>query len=132
MATRSTRSKNPVSPSKQKKRATKPTPDSESDDDQYGEEEEETKSLDSDALDEDEELPKTRTKRKRVASPAKKKLSPSEKKMRKAGHSDGELDDLDFELAEGQEVVGVIVEAPKDGRGEFSSLKFIDNGIERH
>ncbi|KAI0649812.1 hypothetical protein C8Q79DRAFT_1006142 [Trametes meyenii] len=90
--------------------------------------ESEPESLHSDALD-DEEPP--RKKRKRTSSssspkktvtkkaPAKKstpkKASTSSPKKRKTEESDDEDED-DLELAEGQEIVGVVVQAPKTGR----------------
>ncbi|EIW51975.1 uncharacterized protein TRAVEDRAFT_136292 [Trametes versicolor FP-101664 SS1] len=88
----------------------------------------EVESLDSDALDEDDVKPASR-KRKRPAATAKKapaknagkKTSPkkagaSPRKKRKSA-KDEEAEDEDYlELEEGQEVVGVVVQAPKTGR----------------
>lgn len=92
------------------------------DGDAYDEEEEDnTASLHSDALDEDEDFSATSTKRKRASistSPkkvgGKKKSTP--RKKRKTADDD---DDEDFDLEDGQEVVGVVVQAPKTGRGAY-------------
>lgn len=92
----------------------------------------EAESLDSDALDEDEDVKPTSRKRKRAApagkkSPAKtsknaspKKAGASARKKRKTKAEETEDED-DFELEEGQEVVGVVVQAPKTGRGGLHS-----------
>lgn len=93
----------------------------------------EVESLDSDALDEDDVKPASR-KRKRPAATAKKapaknagkKTSPKKagalpRKKRKSA-KDEEAEDEDYlELEEGQEVVGVVVQAPKTGRGTLRS-----------
>ncbi|KAI0708617.1 hypothetical protein C8Q76DRAFT_627185 [Earliella scabrosa] len=97
------------------------------------ESESEAESLHSDALDDEDEEEeqvggkgrkgaKTGVKRKRAAgtaspkkTPAKKaKASPRKKRKTKKEESDGE--ESEFELEEGQEVVGVVVQAPKTGR----------------
>ncbi|OJT04034.1 hypothetical protein TRAPUB_5270 [Trametes pubescens] len=87
----------------------------------------EAESLDSDALDEDSDVKAPSRKRKRAApagkkSPAKtsknaspKKAGASSRKKRKTKAEETEDED-DFELEEGQEVVGVVVQAPKTGR----------------
>ncbi|CAL1710098.1 unnamed protein product [Somion occarium] len=103
------------------------------------EEEDDEASLHSDALDEVEDIrpAKDTTSRKRTrnsdtrgaakASPAKKgKTKSSPKKKRKTKGSDAEDDD-DLELEEGQEIVGVVVQAPKTGRvppGQISQNTF--------
>ncbi|KAI0672195.1 hypothetical protein C8Q78DRAFT_1025724 [Trametes maxima] len=99
------------------------------DDDVYqeGGDESEPESLHSDALDEDEPPSK---KRKRTSSSPKKPVakrtlakkntlkneSTSSRKKRKTEKESEEEDEDDFELAEGQEIVGVVVQAPKTGR----------------
>ncbi|KAI0357690.1 hypothetical protein OH77DRAFT_1421782 [Trametes cingulata] len=89
----------------------------------------EPESLDSEALDEDD-LEDTKKKRKRTGStskksPAKKstpkkvspkKTSASPRKKRKIAQEDADEDEDDLELEDGQEVVGVVVQAPKTGR----------------
>jgi hypothetical protein len=75
------------------------------------------KEYDSDALDDDSDTkPSKEKKRKGVAnsSPTKKATSP--RKRRKAQDEDDDEDE-EFELKEGQEIVGIIVQAPKKGRG---------------
>ena len=79
-----------------------------------GDEDDDLKSMDSDALDDDELSSKSR-KRKR-ASPAKKTHSKKQSPKKKKKDNDDEFED-DFELQEGQEVVGTVVQAPKTGRG---------------
>ncbi|KAL1948090.1 hypothetical protein VTO73DRAFT_12165 [Trametes versicolor] len=88
----------------------------------------EVESLDSDALDEDDvKAPSRKRKRPTVAAkkaPAKnagKKTSPkkagaSPRKKRKSAKDDEAEDEDYLELEEGQEVVGVVVQAPKTGR----------------
>ncbi|TFY64800.1 hypothetical protein EVJ58_g2369 [Rhodofomes roseus] len=80
-------------------------------------------SLDSDALDDDEDVGVKRKKRASVAKAAPKKSSPEKKaspkkasprKKRNQEESEDEDDGLD--LKDGQEVVGVVVQAPKKGR----------------
>jgi hypothetical protein len=78
------------------------------------EDEDDVMSMDSDALDDDESTDKSR-KRKRV-SPAKKASSKKSSPRKKKKDNDDESGD-DFGLKEGQEVVGVVVQAPKTGRG---------------
>ncbi|RDB17272.1 hypothetical protein Hypma_001956 [Hypsizygus marmoreus] len=88
----------------------------------YGEDEEEVKQYDSDALDdEDFGMRVSSLKRKRgtsSASPQKKKKTvsrrPSSRRTRTNGSDDEDADE--FELKNGQEVVGVVVQAPKTGR----------------
>ncbi|TFY67472.1 hypothetical protein EVG20_g3932 [Dentipellis fragilis] len=81
--------------------------------------EDEEEALNSDALDDDEDFGGA-NKRKRKAgtktrSPKDKKArAPAHKRRRKA-YSEDEKDD-EIELEEGQEVVGVVVQAPKTGR----------------
>ena len=91
-------------------------------DDDY---ESEAESLHSDALDEDEGLSTRSKKRKRGEKGASEKVagkkSSPRKKRKKAGKGDEESDD-DVELEDGQEVVGVVVQAPKDGRGSYYLL----------
>ena len=82
-----------------------------------GEDEDDVRSMDSDALDDDETTGNSR-KRKR-ASPAK-KVSSKKSSLRKKGNDEDDEDD--FELKEGQEIVGVIVQAPKTGRGTWLRL----------
>lgn len=92
----------------------------------------EVESLDSDALDEDDVKALSR-KRKRPAAAAKnapaknagKKTSPkkagaSPRKKRKSAKDDEAEDEDYLELEEGQEVVGVVVQAPKTGRGTLN------------
>lgn len=73
------------------------------------------KSMDSDALDDEESIGKSR-KRKRAAPSKKSPRKASPRKKTKAAVSEDEEDD-DFDLKEGQEVVGTVVQAPKTGRG---------------
>lgn len=84
--------------------------------------------LDSDALDDDNRLPVGKNKRKRAStggvrgskSPAKttspRKASPKKSIKKKGDESDDDLED-------GQEVVGVVVQAPKSGRGALFSRR---------
>ena len=65
--------------------------------------------MDSDNLD-DDDFNNSVKKRKRKSSPKKKQVSRKKK-------SKLDLEDSEEELAEGQEVVGTVVEAPKTGRG---------------
>ena len=83
-----------------------------------GEDEDDVRSMDSDALDDDETTGNSR-KRKR-ASPAKKVSSKKSSLRKKKGDDDDDEDD--FELKEGQEIVGVVVQAPKTGRGTWLRL----------
>lgn len=84
------------------------------DDEEYDEEDVAPQLYDSDALDDEFEEPPITTKRKSRASTAKNsKQSKSPRKKRKQEASDVEYDD---DLEEGQEVVGVVVQAPKTGR----------------
>ena len=82
-------------------------------------EDDDAKSMDSDALDDDDddddELMGRSRKRKR-ASPAKKR-SPRTKSPRKKRRDNNDESEDDFELKDGQEVVGTVVQAPKTGRG---------------
>jgi len=80
-----------------------------------GDEDDDVKSMDSDALDDDEPISKTPQKRKR-ASPVKKTPSKKSSPRKKKKDNDDEPED-DFELQEGQELVGTVVQAPKTGRG---------------
>ncbi|KAL6298957.1 hypothetical protein BKA93DRAFT_830289 [Sparassis latifolia] len=85
-------------------------------------------SLHSDALDDSDAMPK-KTPRKRKAKTSMKsspQKSPSKKKRRRAKESDEE-DDGDIDLKDGQEIVGVVVQAPKTGRvppGQISQNTF--------
>src|SRR6267154_6882181 len=81
------------------------------------EDDDDAQSMDSDALD-DEVIDKSR-KRKR-ASPMKKTLSKKLSSKKKKKDASEESED-DFELKEGQEVVGTVVQAPKTGRGMYAS-----------
>lgn len=74
---------------------------------------EDSKEYDSDALDDDSEAETRPKKRKRVSSVVTKTRSTRKKK--KPADSDAEDE---FELREGQEIVGEVVQAPKTGRGE--------------
>lgn len=78
-------------------------------------EEEDVQSLDSDALDDDEEEEGPAKSRKRKHGLAAKRANASPRKRRKAE------EDLSDDLKEGQEVVGIVVQAPKTGRGAFGS-----------
>jgi hypothetical protein len=76
---------------------------------------------DSDALDEEEDhKPKSSKKRKRgsdaTGTPSPTKAKAPKRKKRKVVDED-EDEDEDEDLKEGQEVVGVVVQAPKSGRG---------------
>jgi hypothetical protein len=81
------------------------------------------KSLHSDALDDDSDLEtKKRGKRKRgspVKPPRAKGSSPRKRHKNAASDEDGEGEDYD--LKEGQQVVGRVVQAPKTGRGQCCS-----------
>jgi hypothetical protein len=114
-ATRATKRSTPVSSSKrarvQKTRAESDFSEASEDDDNNDNDDD--ASLDSDALDDD---PPLTGKRKRTAKNNKAKSSP--KKKRKAPE-DSEFSDG---LEEGQEIVGVVVEAPKTGRGACAWL----------
>ncbi|KZT08078.1 uncharacterized protein LAESUDRAFT_724064 [Laetiporus sulphureus 93-53] len=82
------------------------------------EDEDETE-LDSDALDEDSDGPSRKRKRASKSlvnkrSPKSQKASPRKRRMKARHESEDEEDGLD--LKEGQEVVGVVVKAPKTGR----------------
>ena len=84
--------------------------------------EDDMESLHSDALDDDSDLDtkKLGGKRKRVSqvkSPRAKGSSP--RKRRKNAASDE--DEESYDLKEGQEVVGRVVQAPKTGQGQFCS-----------
>lgn len=86
-------------------------------------EDEDVKSLDSDALDDDEIIDKSR-KRKRVSTAKKSSKAKSSKKKKKDIVDESEDD---FEVKEGQEVVGTVVQAPKTGRvpaGQISKNTF--------
>lgn len=99
-------------------------------------------SLDSDALDEEDEEAngsgKNGRKRRRASTSSKKaalkkttnakaKTSPNKgsaaprkrRKVSKASEDEAE-EESDFELEEGQEIVGVVVQAPKSGRGAYT------------
>ncbi|KZP20320.1 hypothetical protein FIBSPDRAFT_696207, partial [Athelia psychrophila] len=80
-------------------------------------EEEDTHSLDSDALDEPDEEEEPSKSRKRKRALPTKKAQPKKSSPRKKRKSD-EVDDSDeeYDLKEGQEIVGTVVEAPKTGR----------------
>jgi hypothetical protein len=80
-----------------------------------GDKDDDMKSMDSDALDDDELTSETPRKRKR-ASPVKKSPSKKSSPRKKKKDNDNESKD-DFELQEGQELVGTVVQAPKTGRG---------------
>lgn len=94
--------------------------------------------MDSDALDEDDEdfddsePQKGATKRKRLSvtpkkapsrgaakgkASAKGKESVAQKKRKTAKESDAEESEFELDLEEGQEIAGVVVQAPKTGRG---------------
>lgn len=78
-------------------------------------EEQEDEALDSDALDEESDVDRKSKKRKRNStskkSPA--KASTPTKKRKSNAEDDGD----EFELEDGQELVGVVVQAPTTGRG---------------
>ncbi|KAH9474460.1 hypothetical protein JR316_0012919 [Psilocybe cubensis] len=87
------------------------------------EDEEEEKTFDSDALDEDSDSD---------AKPVKKKGRRSPQKPRAVKKKKGDEDEIDYELEDGQEVVGVVVQAPKTGHvppGQISqnTLDFLSN-----
>lgn len=75
---------------------------------------EDQQEYDSDALDGSEDEAKMK-KRKRVSS-SQKKTTRSPRKKQKASESEED----DFDLKDGQEIVGVVVQAPKTGRGKCS------------
>ncbi|KAE9402852.1 hypothetical protein BT96DRAFT_964663, partial [Gymnopus androsaceus JB14] len=86
-----------------------------------------SKYYDSDALDEDsdfdaneddeEEEKPQKSKRKRTSGAGKQSKTPSpRKRRRKAGDEDADEEEEDFELKEGQEIVGEVVQAPKTGQ----------------
>ena len=77
-------------------------------------ESDDTESFHSDALDDDE----ISTSRKRK-QPSRKKSKSSPKKIKT---TENDEDEDDFELKEGQEIVGVVVKAPVHGRGDFRSI----------
>ena len=79
------------------------------DTEEYSAETSEEELVDSDNLD-DDDFNNSVKKRKRKTSPKKKQVSRKKK-------SKLDLEDSEEELAEGQEVVGTVVEAPKTGRG---------------
>jgi len=91
-------------------------------DDTYQEEDDEddVKSLHSDALDDDsdQETEKHARKRKR-ASPVKshRAKASSPRKRRKNAASDEDEEGEGYDLKEGQQIVGKVVQAPKTGRG---------------
>ena len=90
--------------------------------------------MDSEALDSDDVAENTKSnKRKRVVSVSKKLAPPkangkmktpkkvttaTHKKRKTTPRDESEDPDSELDLAEGQEVVGVVVQAPKAGRGE--------------
>ena len=91
---------------------------------QEEDDEDDVKSLHSDALDDDSDLEtkKPSGKRKRasqVKQPRAKASSP--RKRRKNAASDEDEEDEGYDLKEGQQVVGRIVQAPKTGRGQCYS-----------
>jgi hypothetical protein len=86
------------------------------------------KIYDSDAMDEDSDFGEPNSKANKVRSTPRKKTKLPRKKKKLAAESDVEFDD---ELKEGQEVVGVVVQAPKTGRvppGQISqnTLNFLN------
>ena len=126
-------------------------PESETREEEEDEEASEVESLDSDALDEEDEdefqaSGRSGGKRKRVASSPKKgapkrktgkgeaaaKRSPktggvgSARKKRKTAE-EREDEESELELKEGQEVVGVVVKAPKTGRGMYYTYCLISD-----
>ncbi|TCD60435.1 hypothetical protein EIP91_010066 [Steccherinum ochraceum] len=84
--------------------------------DEYKDDASEAESLHSDALDDDDDFDTSPKKRKRASGSLKKasKKSTSKKKRKTTEDDDEEEDDL--ELEDGQEIVGVVVKAPKTGR----------------
>ena len=56
-------------------------------------------------------------------SPKKGRGGSARKKRRTAEGSEGEDEESELELEEGQEIVGVVVQAPKTGRGEQSAVR---------
>jgi hypothetical protein len=98
--------------------------------DTYQEEdnEDDVKSLHSDALDDDSDQETTRQKnarKRKRASPVKPRRtrassSPRKKRKNAASDEDGEEDEDEqgYDLKEGQQVVGKVVQAPKTGRGK--------------
>ncbi|KAI0833561.1 hypothetical protein BC628DRAFT_1308413 [Trametes gibbosa] len=85
----------------------------------------EEESLDSDALDEEDLEVITSRKRKRTASVSKKSPAHGKQSSAKRGRTSSQKkqktmpddgDEDDFQLGDGQEVVGVVVQAPKTGR----------------
>ncbi|KAI9060058.1 hypothetical protein FKP32DRAFT_1595808 [Trametes sanguinea] len=94
---------------------------------QSSDSEAEARSLDSHALDDDDSTPAARGKRNGATSARKakkssatntprKKASVSPRKKRKQAEDYEDEEEEDLELEEGQEIVGVVVQAPKTGR----------------
>ncbi|KAG5635843.1 hypothetical protein H0H81_009961 [Sphagnurus paluster] len=95
--------------------------DAQEDDD---DEEEVQREYDSDALDDDDIETGQKRKRGGAASPKKRakkstSVKPSSRKKPRTKHAAEE--EADFELADGQEIVGRVVQAPKTGQGAFLS-----------
>jgi hypothetical protein len=100
------------------------TDDAASDADQEKDYEDDVKSLHSDALDDDSDLEtkKLAGKRKRashVKTPRAKGSSPRKRRKNAVNYEDEEGEDYD--LKEGQQVVGRVVQAPTTGRGQCCS-----------
>jgi hypothetical protein len=94
---------------------------------QDNDDEDDIRSLHSDALDDDSDLEtKKRGKRKR-ASPVKppRAKGSSPRKRHKNAASDEDEEGEDYDLKEGQQVVGRVVQAPKTGRGQLLQLLYI-------
>jgi hypothetical protein len=89
--------------------------------DAYQEEDDDVKSLHSDALDDDSDQgTKTHGKKRKRASPVKSRRAKasSPRKKHKNADSDEDEEGEDYDLKEGQQVVGRVVQAPKTGRGK--------------
>ena len=88
--------------------------------DAYEESSEDEKSLHSDALDESDESDDGNIPRKRKKGSRPVRVSPKKGRTKRRRKSDGDSDDEgneEFELEDGQEIVGPIMQASKTGKG---------------
>ncbi|KAI0942836.1 hypothetical protein AcW1_002611 [Taiwanofungus camphoratus] len=100
-------------------------------DEEFEDEDEDEASLHSDALDDEDDYgagaKRKRSSQSRSPVKAKSKASPKKSSPRKKRKTESEEDDDDLDLKEGQEVVGVVVQAPKTGQvppGQISRNTF--------
>jgi hypothetical protein len=100
--------------------------DNQASDTYYESDEEDVQSLHSDALDEDSDQgSKLRVGKRKRLSPVRSRISKgssSRKKLRKNAANDANEGEEDPGLTEGQELVGMVVQAPKTGRGRLLHL----------